>query len=353
MARARKTPRYSKVTRRMWVDERFLRLSPLKPSGQALWVYLLTCPEMTNVPGVIVSGKAAMSESLGWTGEAFGEAFGELLREGMVQADWKARLVFIPRAVRHNPPESPNAILGWRDTVRELGDSPLKRLVLQELQAFVQGMGEAFPKAFAQAFGEDMGEALAQPCAIQEQEQEQEQEGEEDPPYPPLSKRTEQPKHAEAKRQALTGSATDDDRDWPWPPQDVRGLLTFDDCPKPMAPRFFSGSDLFQVLAYLSRKIKPRDGIAFPPAPNLFGNESAYENAAIWFEHQALGRWESPSQLAIESVFDYLHSDFATRILAESKRSPGLKTWLRDYERNAPWLERDAQEAAKIEEKAS
>ena len=175
--------RYSKVSRRIWGDERFQRLTPAPPNGQTLWLRLLTGPELTVIPGLFAIGEAALSEALGWPLEGFRKAFAEVSREGMVKADWKARLVWVPKALSHNRPESPNVVRSWGSVFAELPDSPLKTEAYQALKAFVEGMGEGFGKAFRQAFPE----AFAKPSPNQEQEQEQEQEQDPEMSIPGLS----------------------------------------------------------------------------------------------------------------------------------------------------------------------
>lgn len=289
-----------------------------------------------------------MAEALGWSGEAFDEAFGELLREGMVKADWQARLVFVPKAVVHNPPESPNVIRSWRDTMRELGDSPLKRFVLQELQAFVQGMGEGFPKAFAQAFGED----FAQGCANQEQEQEQEQHS----PQSPLTGG-----HVVENAFKFTGAEEAPPRNapldgglgggnqgaWEWPPKDPAGKYDFSDCPRPHSASEFRGSDLHRVLDWLFRKVKvPAGRPPWPSIPDPLGRMAEYDKASLWLQLEATGRKEHPAQLAIHAVMSFLSSSYAIDCEEKSGKRPALITWLNNYDREAPWREGEGGEAA-------
>src|SRR5262245_56307986 len=92
---------YRRVSVRMYADERFMRLSALQPSGQSLWLYLLTGPHTGPIPGVFVSGKAAMAEALDWTIEDFEKAFAEVSGEGLAEFDAKTRLWFIPNAIKH------------------------------------------------------------------------------------------------------------------------------------------------------------------------------------------------------------------------------------------------------------
>lgn len=159
--------RYRKIDVRLWVDQKFSRLSAPPPCGRYLWMYLLTGPETVNVPGLYRAGEAALAEAIGWPMKGFREAFAEVFQEGMAEADWEARVIWIPRAIFYNEPESPNVVKGWRMSWDEIPDCFLKQKAYQSLKAFLKDKGEAFEEAFLKA--------CAQPSPNQEQEQEQEQ----------------------------------------------------------------------------------------------------------------------------------------------------------------------------------
>ncbi len=160
-----KRARYSDVERRVWNDPRFRALSQIPPCGAGLWLYLLTTPELGVMPGIILMGEAAMAEHLGWPLGDFREVFREVFAQGMVEADWTARLVVTGKAIRRRIPESPNVIKSWRQQWLEVPDCELKLKYFQELKAFVQGFPEAFRKVF--------GEAIAEPSRNQIQIQTQ------------------------------------------------------------------------------------------------------------------------------------------------------------------------------------
>lgn len=180
----RKEGRYRKVEVRIWGDEKFRALTPIPPCGQGLWFHLLTGPHTGPIPGLFRAGRAALAEELGWTQAAFDKAFREILDRGMAKADFSARLVWLPNGIKHNPPESPNVIKGWRAEFDLLPESPLKYEAFAFLQAFAEGMSEAFAKAFAETFKhvprKPFGKVTVhpRPKTIGNQEQEQEQEEE-------------------------------------------------------------------------------------------------------------------------------------------------------------------------------
>lgn len=142
---------YRKVSFCTWTDEKVARLSPLQPSGQALFLMLLVGPQTTHIPGVQPIGRMAFAEMLGWEIEAFDEAFKEAYREGLAVADWKARLVFVPNAIKHNLPQSPNVIKSWSSTWLRIPACSLKVQAWNTIYNVLLEKGEAFAEAFKAA----------------------------------------------------------------------------------------------------------------------------------------------------------------------------------------------------------
>lgn len=151
---------YRKVHVKMWSDAKFKRLTPSQPSGQALWIFLITGPATCIVPGVILHGRYALAEMLGWLPEPstkpfrepFLEAFDELLREGLAKASWEHRLVFLPNAIKYNPPANPNVLKGWRSTLSIVPDCPLKYEILYSIKDHCYQRGRAFIECFNSTF---------------------------------------------------------------------------------------------------------------------------------------------------------------------------------------------------------
>jgi hypothetical protein len=177
--------RYRKIEVRTWSDEKFRVLSPVQPSGQGLWFFLLTGPHTGPIPGLFRAGRAAMAEELGWPLEAFDEAFREVFQQGMAKADFTARLMWLPNAIKHNKPESPNVVKSWAPEFDLLPECPLKLEALEAIKTFVCALGPGFSSAFAGAFeshGKPSGKASGKPSGkpsgktMPNQEQEQEQE---------------------------------------------------------------------------------------------------------------------------------------------------------------------------------
>lgn len=171
--------RYRIIESRMWGDEKIRRLTHPQPCGLSLWVYLLTGPHTTSIPGLFVAGEMSLAEALGWPIEGFREGFRELLREGLAKADWAARVVWIPNAIKCNPPANPNVVKGWLSYLVEIPECSLKDEACQHFQAFLASKGPKFEKAFkgsAKASAKGSAKGSRNGMANQEQEQEQEQE---------------------------------------------------------------------------------------------------------------------------------------------------------------------------------
>lgn len=168
--------RYRKIYVSVWGDAKFRRLSSPQPNAQSLWFYLLTNKRTTNIPGLFECGELAMAEELGWDLKGFRKGFRELFQEGMVEADWGARLVWVPNAVRYNPPENPNVVKSWRVWWDEAPECHLKIKAYSVLKEFTEGLGEGFAKGFAKACPEPSRKGLRNQEHEHEQEQEQEEE---------------------------------------------------------------------------------------------------------------------------------------------------------------------------------
>ena len=176
--------RYRKIEVRTWSDEKFRALSGIPPSGQGLWFFLLTGPHTTAIPGLFRAGRAAMAEELDWEQEAFDEAFREVSEQGMAKADFKAKLVWLPKAVQHNKPESPNVVRSWRVEMDLLPECELKREAIAGIRAALGAMGAPYVEAFDEilqprknaeekASPKPSAKPSAKAMANQEQEQEQ------------------------------------------------------------------------------------------------------------------------------------------------------------------------------------
>lgn len=174
--------RYRKIEVRTWADERFRGLSPIQPSGQGLWFFLLTGPHTGPIPGLFRAGRAAMAEELDWGMEAFDKAFQEVSEHGMAKADFKARLVWLPNALKHNKPESPNVVRSWRVEMELLPECDLKNEAIERIRENLESIGPSYVAAFDEVVSYHAKKPAQKPSGkpspktMPNQEQEQEQE---------------------------------------------------------------------------------------------------------------------------------------------------------------------------------
>lgn len=134
--------RYAKVDRSIWVDERFVSLEPTPPSARHLFLWLLTTLEASAIPGLMRLTLATVASELEWSLEDTRAMFDELIARGMVKVDWKARLVWLPNALKRNKPQSPDNIGPWRRPWAELPNCALKREAHAAMLALFRERGE-------------------------------------------------------------------------------------------------------------------------------------------------------------------------------------------------------------------
>ena len=140
------------VSPEMWSDDRFLALSD---DAKLLWIRLLTGPEATVLPGIIVIGRLALAEAMRWPTRKVDQAFRQfaVTHEGhpvpMAIADWHARVLWLPRACWHRRrPKNPNEVTSWRDFWKVVPDCALRREHFEVLRVYLTSLGAGFVQAF-------------------------------------------------------------------------------------------------------------------------------------------------------------------------------------------------------------
>ena len=157
--------RYTKIESRVWCDRKVASLSRLKPSGQALWLYLLTYPHSGQVPGLFMAGEAGMAEELGWGIDEFRGCLDEIAGVGMVVVDFSVRVVWIPGMSKYNKPRSPNVVRSWKTDLKQIPDCPIKTEAVEHLHKLMRLAGKPFEKAFLEVVdGIGAEKHLGRPC---------------------------------------------------------------------------------------------------------------------------------------------------------------------------------------------
>jgi hypothetical protein len=147
---------YRKIDTKIWSDSRFSALSRPKPNAQTLFLYLLTGPHTGQLPGIFIAGKRGLAEALGWSEAEFDQCFVELEKTMSVTADWRHRVVAIPKAAKYNLPNSPNQLKNWRRVLESLPDCTARSLYYGYVSALVKRLGPRFVEAFETTGAEDI-----------------------------------------------------------------------------------------------------------------------------------------------------------------------------------------------------
>ncbi|MDY0227243.1 MAG: hypothetical protein RBR38_10480 [Desulfomicrobium apsheronum] len=156
--------KYRKVDPRIWNDAKFMGLSD---AGKLALFFVLTHPNMTAV-GAMRHTIPGMAAELGWSSEAFREAFREGCAKGIVKHDERASFVWLPNFIKYNQPESPNVVKAWFSALDLLPECQMRNELIQHVKDFLKGFAKGFQEGFAEATPKSMPN--------QEQEQEQKEE---------------------------------------------------------------------------------------------------------------------------------------------------------------------------------
>ena len=157
---------YRKVETKIWNDARFLSLSA---HGKLAYLFILTHPHMTAL-GAMRTTIPGLTFELP---DAPAKAFREVFAKGLAQADEKACMVWLPKFLYYNTPESPNVVRSWTNAFDLLPDCELKVKLLYTMKDFTEGLTEGFGQAFREGFGEALAKSSPKTSPIQEPEQEQ------------------------------------------------------------------------------------------------------------------------------------------------------------------------------------
>ena len=264
--------RYRKIEVKTWSDEKFRQLSPMPPSGQGLWLFLMTGPHTGPIPGLFRAGRAGMAEELGWDLEAFDEAFQEVFQQGMVKADFKARLVWLPNAIKHNKPESPNVVRSWRADLELLPECELKTEAIAHIREHLESVGSPYAAAFDEVSDgtekpsskpslKPSGKPSSKTTPNQEQEQEQDKEH--------VGSTPSKPRTQSASRFAEFWQA------WPAGPRKQARA----ECEKKWKAR---GLDSLadEIVGHVQSLLKTKQFQEFTPAPLTYLNQRRWEDGA-------------------------------------------------------------------------
>lgn len=139
---------YRKIDVLIWNDTKFRALSH---HGKLVFIMLITHPGMTSL-GAMRATPEGLGAELKMHSEAFAEAFGEVLAQGLALHDEDASCIFIPNFVKYQAAESPNVIKAWAKQLEWIPECDLKDRAVASVQAYTEGLSEGFRIAFRVAF---------------------------------------------------------------------------------------------------------------------------------------------------------------------------------------------------------
>lgn len=181
--------RYRKIDVRIWNDRKFRELDD---NAKLAFLLLLTHPD-TNQLGFIRSRSVSLAFDLGWQSDAMSNAIQTLCQMGMVMADERAGLMFLPNFLKYNPPNGVNGAKSWAGLLDLLPECDLRDQALIRLKPLIDGLPEGtregIPEDIMNAIRDAIRNGNPQPSRIQEQEQEQEQEQDKKVVVAPKAKR--------------------------------------------------------------------------------------------------------------------------------------------------------------------
>lgn len=194
--------RYRKIDVRIWNDRKFRELDD---NAKLTFLLLLTHPD-TNQLGFIRSRSVSLAFDLGWQSDAMSNAIQTLCQMGMLMADEKAGLMFLPNFLKYNPPNGVNGAKSWAGLLDLLPECDLRDQALIRLKPLIDGLPagtrEGIPEDIIDAIQDAIRNGNSQSSRIQEQEQEQEYIEDTDVSSssafekPSLSLNGEEPKHS-------------------------------------------------------------------------------------------------------------------------------------------------------------
>ena len=143
------TSRYQPIKTCIWTDEKFVGLSD---DLKLLWLYMLTCPH-SNMIGLYRLPAEYVVADLRWDAKRFTERFAELLSNGFMEHDPKARVVLIKNQLKHRPLANDNQQKAAIKTLDTIPDTFLFNNMLENIRNLA--------KPFTERLGERLGERYA------------------------------------------------------------------------------------------------------------------------------------------------------------------------------------------------
>ena len=131
--------RYYPVSPLFWMDE---DVTQLDDRGKLLSLYLLTC-EHRNLEGLFRLPITYMAEDLGWENRTITAQVKKLQAVGFIGYDTRARVVFLPRALKYHQPKTKPQIQGAINDLQAVPETELWPDFLSAAETFAPDLHAA------------------------------------------------------------------------------------------------------------------------------------------------------------------------------------------------------------------
>ncbi len=129
---------YRKIDPRLWDDERFVELTPI---DKLVWLYLLTGPHTTSLPGLWIVGSGELVDGLRLPGRSIQASLEKLEAMGRLVLNPRLRLIRIPNAPRYNRPDNARVVKSWFKLWSDIPECQQKYDHLESVRAAVYAPG--------------------------------------------------------------------------------------------------------------------------------------------------------------------------------------------------------------------
>ena len=127
---------YRSIPRFLWkLDE----LNQLSDEAKLLYLFLLTHPDLTEV-GTLWASKVELASELGWSLAKWQTTLKDPWVQQEVYCDEKAPLFWLPRVLKHRPPQSPAHARLWWHALSRVPLCPLQQTLCAEIKRLLGKM---------------------------------------------------------------------------------------------------------------------------------------------------------------------------------------------------------------------
>lgn len=133
---------YRKIDPRLWDDEKFIDLLAVE---KLLWLYILTGPHTTSLPGLWIVGMGEFVDGLRLEAKYLEKGFARLERMGRLIRNPRVRVIRVPNAPRYNRPDNARVLKSWFKLWSDIPECQQKYDHLESLRVsvFAPGADEA------------------------------------------------------------------------------------------------------------------------------------------------------------------------------------------------------------------